>query len=526
MKATLETDRDRWTLAEALRIQALALGGAPYVTFEDGKDISFAELDRKSDACATGLALRGVGPGDRVAVIAENSADYLTLFWGVQKRRAIMVPINTELKGEMLAHQLRDSSPKLIASDHRIEEVASMKLPCVEALMCIGDGGSAIADTTLEALCSVIDRDSVLTPAPSDICLILYTSGTSGRSKGVLIPQAHAYLFGLQQARTLGLSSEDRFFIALPLFHVNALLMSLGSCLVMGARAFVCRKFSASRWLEQIRLCGATVTNCLGIMAEFVLRQPESGRDRVHRLRAVMAVPVVAQWAETFQSRFGVRLVQVYGMTECNIVSYSAPDAPLEPGCVGDPSDEFFDVRVVDPETDRELPSGSLGEIVVRPKVPFGFMQGYLGLAEVTVSAWRNLWFHTGDGGFLDEQGRLHFVERIGDFIRRRGENISPMEIEQVLNSHPGVAECAVVGVKVQGAGGEDEVKAYVVLSDASVRHLELHAWSRERLPRYAIPRFWEFVAGIEKTATGKMKKQELRKLGVTAQSWDREEGD
>lgn len=239
-----------------------------------------------------------------------------------------------------------------------------------------------------------------------------------------------------------------------------------------------------------------------------------------------MAVPVMAQWAETFQTRFGARLVQVYGMTECNIVSYSAPDALLEAGCVGDTSDEFFDVQVVDPVTDREVPARSLGEIVVRPKVPFGFMQGYLGLAEVTVCAWRNLWFHTGDGGFLDERGRLHFVERIGDFIRRRGENISPMEIEQVLNSHPGVAECAVVGVKVQGAGGEDEVKAYVVPSDAGVRHPELHAWSRERLPRYAVPRFWEFVASIEKTATGKMRKQELRKLGVTAQTWDREKGD
>jgi crotonobetaine/carnitine-CoA ligase len=234
----------------------------------------------------------------------------------------------------------------------------------------------------------------------------------------------------------------------------------------------------------------------------------------------------MAHWAETFQSRFGVRLVQVYGMTECNIVSYSAPHCPLEAGCVGDPSDEFFDVRVVDPATDRELPSRGLGEIVVRPKVPFGFMQGYLGLADVTVNTWRNLWFHTGDGGFMDEQRRLHFVERIGDFIRRRGENISPMEVEQVLNSHPHVAECAVVGVKVTGAGGEDEVKAYVVLSDAGIRHSDLHVWSKERLPRYAVPRFWEFVANIEKTATGKMKKQELRKLGVTAQTWDREAGD
>ncbi len=522
-KVILEDDTDRWTLVEALRTQARVLGDSPFVRFEGEQDISFAALDRMSDACATGLARLGVGPGDRVALMAQNTAEFLILFWGAQKRRAILVPINTELRGELLAHQLRDSAPKIIATDNPTEEIASFKPPSVEAIVSIGNTGVQAVDATLDALCVDIDTASILKPVPSDTCLVLYTSGTSGRSKGVLVPQAHAYLFGLQQARALQISSGDRFFIALPLFHVNALLMSLGSCLVTGARAFVCPKFSASRWLEQVRLCEATITNCLGIMAEFLLRQPQNINDRNHRLRAVMAVPVLAQWGETFQSRFGVRLVQVYGMTECNIVSYSSPSAPLEPGCVGDLSDEFFDVRVLNPETDCFVPVGRVGEIAIRPKAPFAFMQGYLGLAEVTVNSWRNLWFHTGDGGWIDDKGRLHFVERIGDFIRRRGENISPMEIEQVLGSHPAIAECAVVGIRTEGAGGEDEVKAYIVRRDAGLLHRDLYQWSQERLPRYAVPRFWEFVEEIEKTATGKMKKQELRKRGLTAQSWDRE---
>ena len=239
-----------------------------------------------------------------------------------------------------------------------------------------------------------------------------------------------------------------------------------------------------------------------------------------------MYMPVLAQWADVFESRFGVRLVQVYGMTECNIVSFSDPSDPLEPGCVGPPCTDFFEVVVVDPVDDRRLPTGSIGEIVVRPKVPFGFMQGYLGLHEATVRAWRNLWFHTGDGGWLDERGRLHFAERIGDFIRRRGENISPAEIEQVLASHPGLAECAVVGVRIEGAGGEDEVMAYVVRQKADLVQAELLEWSRQRLPGYAVPRFWRFVDAIEKTSTGKVKKQEMRKWGVTAETWDRESGE
>ncbi|NBS08715.1 MAG: hypothetical protein EBT49_04705 [Betaproteobacteria bacterium] len=195
----------------------------------------------------------------------------------------------------------------------------------------------------------------------------------------------------------------------------------------------------------------------------------------------------------------------------------------MEPGCVGALCDEYFEVRIVDPEKDTAVAIGSIGEIAIRPKVPFAFMQGYLGRPDVTVGSWRNLWFHTGDGGRLDERGRLHFIDRIGDFIRRRGENISPFEIEHILSSHPVIEECAVVGVRIDGAGGEDEILVHVVRGEGSVSHVELLEWSKARLPRYAIPRFWEFVEVIEKTPTGKVKKQALRTLGVTAKTWDRE---
>jgi crotonobetaine/carnitine-CoA ligase len=275
--------------------------------------------------------------------------------------------------------------------------------------------------------------------------------------------------------------------------------------------------------LDQVRASGATVTNCLGIMAEFILRQPQTDRDQTHKLRAIMAVPVSAVWATEFESRFGVRLIQVYGMTECNIVSFTKLGDPVEPGCVGDISSTYFDVQVVNPDTDESVASGSVGEIVVRPKMPSAFMQGYLGLPEVTVQSWRNLWFHTGDAGWLDKSARLHFVDRLGDCIRRRGENISSSEIEQVLASHPAIAECSVVAAKVEGAGGEDEIKAYIVRKAGAPDYHELLAWSETKLPRYAVPRFWEFVEALEKTPTGKVKKKELRNLGLTPRTWDRE---
>ena len=525
VRAVLEDDPSRWTLVEALRLQSCERGDATFVTFDGGPTCSFAALDRASDGCATWLQGLGIGLGDRVVIIAENSLAFLTVFWGVQKRRAVLVPINVELKGDLLAHQLRDSAPKVIVTDQDIEGLAALGLSGVSVVRLSrrGEAGNDRAQTDFEQLCSDVDVDAVLAPAAHDICLILYTSGTSGPSKGVLIPQAHAYLFGLLQARALAVSEADRFFIALPMFHVNALLMSLGSCLVTGAQAHVVAKFSASGWLDQVRASGATVTNCLGIMAEFILRQPETAGDKDHKLRSVMAVPVSAQWGANFEARFGVRLVQVYGMTECNIVSFTRPDDLLEPGCVGPICDAFFDVRILDPESDCPVAAGQIGEIAVRPKIASAFMQGYFGLPETTVRAWRNLWFHTGDAGVLDASGRLHFVDRIGDCIRRRGENISSSEIEQVLGTHPGIAECSVVGVRIEGAGGEDEIKAYVVRASADPDYAELLAWAELHLPRYAVPRFWEFVDALEKTATGKVKKKDLRSRGVTNGTWDRE---
>jgi len=304
------------------------------------------------------------------------------------------------------------------------------------------------------------------------------------------------------------------------MFHVNALFMALGSCLVVGADAVIAPRFSASRWLNDIRDTGATVTNAIGVMADFILQQPASDRDLDHRLRSVLAIPVASAWAETFRARFGVRLVQVYGMTECNIVAFSHPADPLEPGCIGPVVDGHFEVAIVDPDTDEPLPPGDVGEIVVRPRHAWVFMQGYFGRPDTTLETWRNLWFHTGDAGSLDDRGRLFFVDRLKDRIRRRGENISTFEIEQVLAAHPGVAETAVVGVRVDDAGGEEEIKAYVV-PGGDVTAETLHAWVEPRLPRFAVPRFIELVDAIDKTATGKVRKEALRSRGITAQTVD-----
>ncbi|HEY7867778.1 MAG TPA: AMP-binding protein, partial [Methylomirabilota bacterium] len=473
----------------------------------------------------------------RVLGLIGNRAEAIGLMFAAVKLGAVWVPLNTGLRGAFLQHQLHNAEPRVVVVEDRLAanlrdvEPAPMS---PAALIVVGDaamptppalrGARRLGFAELAGLGAPAGLARP-TPAPGDVAMIMYTSGTTGPAKGVLMPHGHCYLFGLGFAEATGLTPADRFFICMPLFHANALHLQLLGSLFAGAAVVVADRFRASTWLEEVRAAEATVTNGLGVIPEFIFRQPPTPRDRDHRLRLIMAIPIAAEWGEAFEARFGVPFMQGFGMTECNIVAYSRPGEPLVPGCAGHPLTEWFEVGIVDPETDAPLPPGQTGEIVVRPRLPGCFMAGYFRMPDKTVEAWRNLWFHTGDAGRMDPAGRLHYVDRIKDCIRRRGENISSFEIEQVLNAHPAVAESAVVGIKVAGAGGEDEVKACVVpAAGATVDPVALLDWCTPRMPHFAVPRFVEVMAGeLAKTPTGKLQKTALRAAGVTAGTWDRE---
>jgi crotonobetaine/carnitine-CoA ligase len=522
---------ERWTLVELARRQAERYGEREFMRFEDGSALSFAELDRRSNRIAHGLAELGLRPGDRLLALLLNGPCFLPLLLAVNKIGAVFVTVNTELKGAFLEHQLRNSAPRIVALDRELAKAfAGIDLGGVESIVLVGEGGQAVEKLgdvriiELAALEGAAEAPGALfDPLARDISTVIYTSGTTGPSKGVLMPHAHTYLLGYTLARRLAITEDDLYYICMPMFHSNALFMQTIGSLIAGARVFVARRFSPSRWLGDVRRTGATLTNGLGVMPEFIFRQDPSDDDRRHRLRAMMAVPIAAEWGRAFEERFGVPLVQGYGMTEINIVAYTAPGDPLEPGCAGPVLEEFFELRIVDGD-DRPVAVGQTGEIVVRPKLPWCFMAGYQRMPEKTVEAWQNLWFHTGDAGRLDPRGRLFFVDRIKDCIRRRGENISSFEIEQVIGSHPEVAECAVVAVKATDQGGEDEIKACVVAKADTVLVAEaLLDYCQERMPRFAVPRFIEFVKALPKTATGKLQKEELRRQGRTPSTWDRE---
>ena len=534
---------DGWTLPALVRHAAVTHGDREFLSFEDGHTVSYAEFDELTDRLATALADIGLQPGDRLLGLLTNSAEFMLLMIATHKRRAIFVPVNTDLRGAFLEHQVRNSEPRVVAVDrgllNRFDDVdAGTDSPAeqqIETTLLVDDGSGhgadaaagALADTAVrsvnELLRTELRADALLETEPSDVCTIMYTSGTTGPAKGVLMPQAHCYLFGLATAERLDISPADRFFCCMPLFHANGLFMQVYASLHRGASVYVTKRFSVGQWLDTVIDQGITLTNALGVMPEFIWRSPRTDRDRSHQLRAVIALPVAAEWAAAFEERFGVQIVQGYGMTEVNMVAYTDPADPVMSGCAGPPLDDYFEVIIADPATDLPLPPDEIGEILVRPKVPFCFNVGYHQMADKTVEAWRNLWFHTGDAGRIDEAGRLHFVDRLNDRIRRRGENISSYEVETVINGYDGVIESAVVGLRVEGAGGEDEVLAVVAMDGPSPDPVEFLDWCVPRMPRHSVPRYLHFVSELDKTASGKIRKQAIRDAGITPDLWDRE---
>ena len=529
--------RERWTLVEAVRHQARAQGEREFLSFENGERFSFAEFDRLTDCLATALADLGLTAGDRILGLLTNSKEFMITMIATHKLRAVFVPVNTELRGGFLEHQIINSSPRIIVVDDNLMGRFSSFDPSetgIETVVGVGDESSPdISKLGLLAEVSQVRMDSLLDttpntekladPSPSDVCTIMYTSGTTGPSKGVLMPQGHCYLFALGIVAAMELTEQDRYFCCMPLFHANGLFMQVYASLLAGSSCHVTKRFSVTDWLNIVREENITVTNALGVMPEFIFRSPPSPNDRDHKMTRILAIPVAEEWGVAMQERFGVKLRQGFGMTEVNMVAYSDLDDPVMSGCAGPPLSDFFEAIIADPDSDVELPRNQVGEILVRPKIPFCFNVGYFKMPDKTVEAWRNLWFHTGDAGRMDSEGRLFFVDRIKDRIRRRGENISSYELEQTLNEYPGVIESAAVGLRVPGAGGEDEIKAVIAINGPSPDPEAFLDWCVPRMPRHTVPRYLEFVAELDKTASGKIRKQAIRDAGVTENTWDRE---
>jgi crotonobetaine/carnitine-CoA ligase len=532
-----ESDRTRWTVAHALRKQA-AVG--PDRTFlivpEEGREWTFGQTLADAERVAGGLVGGGAATGDRVVVMAANSSRFVLTWLGCGLGGLVEVPVNTAYEGEFLRHQvaLVEARWAVIDDVHAARFVALRDaLPALEGFWVIDTGHTAEALVALRSAgWSAAPWDQLLQgerlqlpePPAHSLAAVFYTSGTTGPSKGVAMPHSQMYFFGQEVVSFTRLTRDDTYLTTTPLFHGNAQFMASFPALIAGSRLVVRSKFSASRWVDQLRENGVTVTNLVGVMMDFVWKQPPRPDDADNVLRCVYAAPTASSILREFMQRFGVEaFVDAFGLTETCAPIISPYGEIRPPGAAGLLASDWFEVRLVDPDTDEEVPVGTIGELVVRYKHPWTCSLGYYGMPEKTAEAWRNLWFHTGDALRRDEDGWYYFVDRYKDALRRRGENISSYEVEQVLLAHPSVVECAVIGVSAGVEAGEDEVMAILVLDpSAPVTASELWTFCEGKIPSFAIPRFVRYVDALPKTPSEKVRKAQLREDGVTADTHDR----
>jgi len=486
--------------------------GANSWTFREARDI----------AAGRGASLRaaGVSAGDRVAILCSNRLEMLEIILGCGWIGAIAVPINTAAMGPQIGYYLSNSGACLFAIEAQfVERLAHVPegMASLRAIWVIG-GDTPPSVTSMEAMPPRQDAIAAAPINPGDTLAIIYTSGTTGPSKGVMCPHAQYFWWGVNSLRLLGVNADDVLCTTLPLFHINA-LNTFAQALLSGARMVLEPRFSASGFWPAMIRNEATIIYLLGAMVPILLASEARSDERGHKVRTGLGPGVPADLGAAFTARTGVQLLEGYGSTETNFVIGATPETQ-KPGTMGRIADGF-QARVVD-SYDVELPPGEAGELVLRADEPFAFASGYFGMPEKTVEAWRNLWFHTGDRVIRDDNGYFRFVDRLKDAIRRRGENISSYEVEQVLLTHPDIDMAAVFPVRSELA--EDEVMATIVTrSGASIAPVELMQFCITRLPYFAVPRFVDFVTDLPRTENGKVRKYELRERGVSASTWDRE---
>jgi crotonobetaine/carnitine-CoA ligase len=349
----------------------------------------------------------------------------------------------------------------------------------------------------------------------------MYTSGTTGPSKGVMMPWGQMYEIATRVYPIDHFDEGDRYYLPSVTYHMSAKGCAYTMALVNG-RLVIRDRFSVTNFFADISRYECTIANLLGAVAQLLSASESKPDDATTPLRFVLMVPVIAD-VESFMKRFDLEVTTGYGMTEigpviCATVGEVSNDNYRSCGLLRD----GFQARLVD-EHDCEVPDGQVGELIVRSDTPWTLNLGYFGLPEESMKAWRNGWFHTGDGFRVDDDGNFYFVDRLKDTIRRRGENISSFEVEAIVNGHPDVMESAAVAVPSDLV--EDDLKIVVVRkSDSKLTEPELIDYLVSVMPRFMIPRYVEFLEALPKTPTDRIQKVKLREAGITPQTWDRED--
>ncbi len=509
--------------AQLLRKQAQRIGERIF-TVCGNETITYAEADRRADRIAATFHALGVGKGERVAILLHNRVEYLDLWFGLSRIGAIQLPLNTAYKSQQLLHTLKRAPVSaIVVEDALLPELQAVidQIGAIKTVIVLG-GTQLKFNRKYMFLNDILRLPHTAPPAVTitgaDVGAIMNTSGTTGPSKGVLLSHAQQYILGRNIARDLALTENDVYYNFFPLFHNTAQAMITLPVLLTGAKMVLIDRFSATRFWPDVRAHGCTVFYYIGEMLRILLKSTTAADGAGTVLRIGWGIGASPKDFEAFQSRHGVALRSGYGSTEGNVGVYLPHDHP-NLASVGRPLDGF-EVRVAD-ENNDPLPPGKTGEILVRSSEPCTVMLGYDGDPDATIAAWKDLWFHTGDAGYLDAKGNLYFVGRVKDALRVRGENISAFEVEEAIAQLDGVIEVAAIAVPCE-LGGDDLKIVVVARADARLDAETLIAHAQNQLPKFAVPRYVEFVAALPKTETNKVRKNILRETPFTPATWDR----
>ena len=508
-----------------------------------GEKVTYRQLQIKVGETASLFHALGVAPGDRVGLFMPNCLEYLYSWFGLSSMGAISVPINTAYKRDETAYILNDAEAVGLVAHTTLASVAqeaSALAPSVRYKLIVAEGPPSDPlfargeEVTIDgwtdfanALSGAEPLASPMAVSPDAVSMLVYTSGTTGNPKGVMVSHQMYVAAGQGFAHWTEATPDDRFFTCLPYFHANVQYYSTMGSLAAGATLVVVDRFSASRFWDQVRAANATVVNFIGMMMPVLSKQPETSQDQDNQVRLFYGSPAFPpEFLEAFQERFGTDIIVGFGMTETcygTIEGIGDRRRPSSSGSARLHPDPRFEnqVRISDSDSGEPVPTGTVGEITItNPAV----MSGYWRNEEQTRQSLRDGWLYTGDLGWIDEDGFLYFVDRKKDIIRRRGENISSQEVEDVIKRHPAVMDCAVIAVPSEL--GEDEVKAYVARRpESELEPAEVVYWCAEHLAYFKVPRYLELRDELPRTPSMRVRKDLLRQErdDLTQGCFDRE---
>jgi carnitine-CoA ligase len=526
-RKTLAFARD-WSYGRLLRWAAETYHDRPFVEFKDSR-LSFQQLYEEASDWALRLKGLGIGRGDGVALMLSNHPDFLRVFFATQLMGAYAVPINTELRGSGLKYLLEHSQVKIILADYGAlsERIAPLRsqLKDIGHYCVVGEGAERAASSEFDWLSGAptikagnwpIREEDMPANSPS---LLMYTSGTTG------LPKAVTYTYGASNLKKLGFASrifflpEDKLYTCLPLFHANALMVSMTQALWMGLPVRIGRRFSASAFWQEVSESEATCFNALGAMIPILLKTPPSDFERKHKIRLVISSACPAEAWKEFETRFGVEIWEAYGAVDGGgVVVFNAGNAPV--GSIGKPA-LGSRYRLVDAEG-LDVAEGVAGELLFHTGKGKDGAVRYFKNEKASGDKVRDGWLHTGDLMRQDAKGFLYFVGRLTDSMRRRGENVSAYEVEKEIDSHPAILESAAFGVPSEL--GEDDIMVCAIIRPG--QRLEpdtLRPYLSSRLPKYALPRYLRILEQMPKTATHRVIKAGLKEAAITDDTVDLE---